>query len=55
MMGFKIYTPLMAALPVKVGALKPNHFATTEFTPSHPINTFHLKSWYSNKAQVIIQ
>jgi hypothetical protein len=33
--------PLMADRPVKMGFLKPNHFATTEFTPSQPINTFH--------------
>ena len=54
-LDLKFTQPLIAALPVKVGALKPNHFATIEFTPSHPINTFHLQSWYSNKAQVIIQ
>jgi hypothetical protein len=31
----------MAYLPVKAGFLKPNQFATNEFTPSHPTNTFH--------------
>lgn len=33
--------PLMAVRPVKMGFLKPNHFATPEFTPSQPISTFH--------------
>lgn len=36
----KLAQPLIADLPVKAGCLKPSHFATTEFTPSHPTKTY---------------
>lgn len=35
-------SPLITYLPVKDASLKPSHFATTEFIPSHPTNTFSI-------------
>ena len=52
MIGLEIYPALIAAIPMKADALKPSHFATIEFTPSYPINTFHSKTSNPNKAQV---
>ena len=41
---FDVTHPLISYLPEKEAFFKPSHFATTEFTPSHPINTYSY-SW----------
>lgn len=33
---------LIADFPVKASCLNPSHFATTEFTPSHPTKTYRI-------------